>query len=88
MVVSRTSTQIIVTTQFYVAEAEGSYLIGDANLDKKVDSVDYLLVKRHCFKTYTLEGNGFKAANVNGDGAIDSTDYLLVKRICFGTYTA
>ena len=63
-----------------------AYIVGDANLDGKVDSVDYLLVKRHCFKTYTLEGDALKAANINGDGKIDSTDYLLVKRICFGTY--
>ena len=63
------------------------YLIGDANLDGKVDSVDYLLVKRHCFKTFTLEDTALIAADVNGDGKIDSTDYLLVKRICFGTYT-
>ena len=28
------------------------YLFGDANLDNKVDSVDYLLVKRICFGTY------------------------------------
>ncbi|MBQ4317322.1 MAG: dockerin type I repeat-containing protein, partial [Clostridia bacterium] len=65
-----------------------AYIIGDANLDNKVDSVDYLLVKRHCFKTYTLEGDALKAANINGDEKIDSTDYLLVKRICFGTYKA
>lgn len=62
------------------------YLIGDANLDGTIDSVDYLLVKRHCFKTFTLEDTALIAADVNGDGNLDSTDYLLIKRICFGTY--
>ena len=65
---------------------EPDYIIGDANLDGTVDSLDYLLVKRHCFNTVTLEGDAFKASDINGDGNIDSSDYLLVKRICFGTY--
>ncbi|MBQ4316823.1 MAG: dockerin type I repeat-containing protein, partial [Clostridia bacterium] len=60
---------------------------GDVNADKKVDSLDYLLVKRACFGTYTLSQEEYVRANVNRDDRIDSTDYLLVKRIAFGTYT-
>ncbi|MBO5870592.1 MAG: discoidin domain-containing protein [Clostridia bacterium] len=62
-------------------------MLGDVNDDKKVDSVDYLLVKRACFKTYTLNEEETLRADVNCDSKIDSTDYLLVKRIAFGTYT-
>ena len=64
------------------------YLLGDANFDGSIDSADYLLVKRYCFKTYQLEAAGLLASDANSDGNIDSTDYLLVKRLCFGTYTA
>lgn len=64
------------------------YVIGDADLNGVVNSTDYLLVKRHCFNTYTLEGDAYLAANVNPDETINSTDYLLIKRICFGTYVA
>ncbi|MBO5869326.1 MAG: discoidin domain-containing protein [Clostridia bacterium] len=67
---------------------EPEYILGDVNNNKKVDSVDYLLVKRACFKTYTLSKEEEIRANINKDNAIDSTDYLLVKRIAFGTYTA
>lgn len=63
-------------------------LLGDVNNDKKVDSLDYLLVKRACFKTYTFSNDESKRADVNGDSKIDSSDYLLVKRIAFGTYKA
>ncbi|MBO5870924.1 MAG: dockerin type I repeat-containing protein, partial [Clostridia bacterium] len=64
-----------------------TYSLGDVNADKKVDSVDYLLVKRACFKTYALSEEETIRADVNVDKKVDSTDYLLVKRIAFGTYT-
>ncbi|MBQ4317157.1 MAG: discoidin domain-containing protein, partial [Clostridia bacterium] len=67
---------------------EPTYILGDVNDDEKVDSLDYLLVKRACFKTYELSESEFVRADVNCDEVIDSTDYLLVKRIAFGTYTA
>ena len=67
---------------------EPTYILGDVNDDKKVDSVDYLLVKRACFNTYELNEDEFKRADVNADTVMDSTDYLLVKRIAFGTYSA
>ncbi|MBQ4317089.1 MAG: discoidin domain-containing protein, partial [Clostridia bacterium] len=46
---------------------------GDVNADKKVDSLDYLLVKRACFGTYTLSQEEYVRANVNRDDRIDST---------------
>ena len=62
--------------------------MGDVNANGKVDSLDYLLVKRACFGTYELSDDEYARANINGDDKIDSADYLLVKRIAFGTYTA
>ncbi|MBO5870398.1 MAG: dockerin type I repeat-containing protein, partial [Clostridia bacterium] len=59
---------------------------GDINGDGKIDSVDYLLIKRSAFGTYTLTEAMNLAGDINGDGLIDSVDYLLIKRICFGTY--
>ncbi|MBO5869695.1 MAG: discoidin domain-containing protein, partial [Clostridia bacterium] len=72
----------------YELPVEPEYILGDVDNNKTVDSVDYLLVKRACFKTYTLSQEEELRANVNRDNTIDSTDYLLVKRIAFGTYTA
>ena len=70
------------------ADTDTDFKPGDVNNDQKVDSLDYLLVKRACFKTYTLTDAEFIRAELSGDGKIDSADYLLVKRIAFGTYTA
>ncbi|MBQ4316625.1 MAG: hypothetical protein IJC20_00100 [Clostridia bacterium] len=60
--------------------------LGDVNLDSKVDQIDYLFVKRSCFKTVSLTNEEILRADINGDHTIDHIDYLLVKRICFGTY--
>ncbi|MBQ4317453.1 MAG: discoidin domain-containing protein, partial [Clostridia bacterium] len=60
--------------------------LGDIDASGKVDSLDYLLVKRACFGTYKLSDEEFARANINGDEKINSADYLLVKRIAFGTY--
>ena len=69
-------------------EDKTDYIIGDVDADGKVDSVDYLLVKRACFNTYDLSDDDALRADVNEDEIIDSTDYLLIKRIAFGTYIA
>ncbi|MBO5869448.1 MAG: dockerin type I repeat-containing protein, partial [Clostridia bacterium] len=63
-------------------------LLGDVNRDTKVDSVDYLLVKRACFGTYKLDEEQIELADIDQNKIIDSVDYLLVKRIAFGTYKA
>ena len=60
--------------------------MGDINSDGKIDSTDYLLIKRVAFGTYTFTEAMTLAGDINGDVKIDSTDYLLVKRACFGTY--
>ncbi len=61
---------------------------GDVNADGKIDSLDYLLIKRTSFGTYVLDEDELKRADVNGDGKTDSSDYLLIKRIAFDTYIA
>ncbi|MBQ4317343.1 MAG: discoidin domain-containing protein, partial [Clostridia bacterium] len=78
----------IMVSEVAVYGDEQTYIIGDVNNDGKVDSVDYLLVKRACFNTYDLNAQEEMRADVNTDKTIDSTDYLLVKRIAFGTYVA
>lgn len=60
-------------------------MIGDVYADGKIDSFDYLYVRRHCFKTLELEGAMFLAADIDNSGDLNSFDYLLVKRIFFKT---
>ncbi len=69
-----------------VAVAYDKLWKGDVDLNGTVDQLDYILLKRHCFKTYELDEFETQRTDINNDGTVDYTDYLLVKRICYGTY--
>lgn len=75
------------TTMFAFAWENGvDYFIrGDVTQNGKIDSRDYLLVKRAYFGTITLTDAQMAAADVNQNGKIDARDYLLLKRVYFGT---
>lgn len=60
---------------------------GDINVDGKVNSKDYMLVKRAVLKTYTLTSPEAERADVNVDEKLDAKDYMLLKRAALGTYT-
>lgn len=59
---------------------------GDTSGDGKVNAKDYLMVKRHFLKTYTLADEFFEAGDINDDNDINSKDYLKIKRHFLGTY--
>ncbi len=61
-------------TLFHVA------VIADINGDGKVNSIDYMYVKRYVLGTYKLEGVMLAAADVNVDGSVTSLDYVMTKR--------
>lgn len=63
-----------------------TYGNGDVNGDGKVDSFDYILVKRLCQATYRGKLSQLGKADVNADGTVDKYDYILVKRHVLGTY--
>jgi hypothetical protein len=64
-----------------------TYGNGDVNGDGKVNSFDYILVKRLCQATYRGFLSQLGKADVNLDGTVDKYDYILVKRHVLGTYT-
>ena len=66
-------------------EIENSILRGDANADGKLNTADYVMVKRHVLRTFTLSDKGFLGADVNGDSKITAVDYVLIKRVVMGT---
>ncbi len=61
-------------------------LLGDANGDGVVNSIDYLFIKRAFLGTYTLEEAALRAVCINGAELPTSLDYLMVKRHFLGTY--
>jgi|GEM_PF-283121 len=61
-------------------------LEGDTDGSGKIDSTDYLQIKKFFFDLYDLEGVFFEAADTNNDKTISSADYLQVKRHFLGTF--
>ncbi len=59
---------------------------GDINGDGRIQSVDYLRVKKY-FAGSALDGSAAIAADVNADGTIKSVDYLKIKSYFNGTGT-
>lgn len=50
------------------------FIIGDANMDGKVDVRDVTAIQRHIAEYELLTGDGLKAADVNADGAVTIED--------------
>lgn len=61
--------------------------LGDVNANGSVEKYDYILVKRFCMNTVTLDEAQKTAADVNRNGSVEKYDYILIKRICLGTYS-
>ena len=60
-------------------------MYGDVNGDKKIDSIDLLVLQRHILGIIKLQGGNYKAARINRDGKKPSTvDLLLIQRHILG----
>lgn len=61
-------------------------ILGDVKGDGKIDSKDYLFIKRAFLGTIELTDAQIKAACIDGGSAPAAKDYLKVKRYILGTY--
>ncbi len=62
------------------------YQFGDINGDDRLNTADYVVLKRHVMLTYVLSADEAKRADMNGDGKIGVPDYVLLKRYLLGTW--
>lgn len=60
-------------------------VLGDPTNSGRIDKYDYILIKRYCMNTVTLDAAKLLAADATRDGKVDRYDYILVKRHCLGT---
>ncbi len=60
---------------------------GDGNGDGRVDSADYLLIKRVVLGTFRPAPVYARAMCLTNGETVESADYLLLKRYMLGTYT-
>lgn len=62
-------------------------LQGDVDDNNKVDTNDYIKIRKHLLKMQELTENELKRADINNDGKINSSDYILVRKIIMGLYS-
>ncbi len=60
---------------------------GDVNGDGVINSTDFMQVRRHFLKLYTIPEDKQAYADVNGDGTINSTDFMQIRRHFLKLYT-
>ena len=53
---------------------------GDVNMDGKVSSTDYIMVRKYILKTGKLTNAQIKIADMNKDNKISAADYILIKK--------
>ncbi len=78
--------EFISVAEFAVNEV-AEYKFGDVTGDDKLNTADYVLLKRHVMRTYTLTDGEAARADMNGDGEIGIPDYVLLKRMLLGTWS-
>lgn len=64
--------------------ADSNVKIGDVNGDGKVNSMDYILVRKHILGVSKLSGDQLTKADASNDGKVNSMDYITIKKIIIG----
>lgn len=59
---------------------------GDANNDGKINSTDFMQVRREFLNLYDMTDIQKAASDVNGDGKINSTDFMQIRKHFLGLY--
>ncbi len=54
---------------------------GDVDGNSKVDTKDYILIRKHILSSPKLVGKELNRADVNSDGVINTKDYIMVRKI-------
>ena len=68
---------VLMITPFIVL----AYSQGDVNGDNKVNSTDYIAVRKHILKQTKLTGDIFNRGDINNDKKITSLDYIAIRKI-------
>lgn len=73
-------------TVSYNNEVYTVIIFGDPSGDGKVNSTDFMQIRRKFLGLVQLDDIKLKAADVNGDGNVNSTDFMQVRRHFLGLY--
>ena len=71
---SSTSSSVAVNLSF------SSVMKGDVNGNNKIDSGDYVIIRKYLLKQITLNSGELARADANGDGKVNSMDYIVIRK--------
>jgi len=60
--------------------------LGDLNEDRKVNSLDYVILKSYVMRLYDLPEQLVCSADITLDGKVNALDYAMLKRMVMKTY--
>ncbi|AEY66061.1 glycoside hydrolase family 9 protein [Clostridium sp. BNL1100] len=63
-------------------------LLGDINMDAKVDAIDYALLKQYILGLSNLSVDALRSADVNHDNTVDALDLSILKQYLLGKITS
>ena len=55
-------------------------ILGDANNDGKITTIDYIMIRKHLLKTKLLTSEEIKRADIDQNGKISSLDYIAIRK--------
>ena len=64
-----------------------AYPKGDVTGDNRVNSTDYIAVRKHILKQTKLTGDKFTRADLNNDNKITSLDYIAIRKLILNNKT-
>lgn len=77
---------LLLATAIPFSVSAASNKLGDVNGNGKIDSFDYMMLKKYVLKTGKLTDDQKARADVDGNGKVNSLDYTFVKKHVLKTY--
>lgn len=78
--ITKITGEVTITITTEKSETAETVLIGDANLDNKINIIDATTIQRHIAGLTELNGNSAVAADANGDGNININDVTCIQK--------
>ena len=72
---------ISTSSYYYNVSSSNAIKLGDVNFDGKINSQDYIMIRKSILKQIILIDKERIAADVNSDSVINAKDYITVKKI-------
>ena len=62
-------------------------IFGDTNGDGKINTSDYVQIRKQILATYSIQGHYRVAADTNRNGKVDTADYVQIRKQILGGYS-